>query len=116
MVLIAGGMLALAIAGGGNGMPLGRAVGMAVVYGLMGLLYIIPSFHLFRYAKRIGTYLELGDVESLNFAPRSPEIVLEVYGNHDGRDSLFLRDCIDYWPARNGHWNGKLTACTISEP
>lgn len=59
---LAGVMGAVALGGGAE-----TAV-LAIVYPLMGLLYLIPALYLFRYATRIGDYLTGGQDVQLELA------------------------------------------------
>ncbi len=59
---LAGIMGSMALGGGAETMAL------AIVYPLMGLLYLIPGLYLFRYAKRIGDYLTGGQEVQLELA------------------------------------------------
>lgn len=95
MLLAAAGMLLAALAsratGAGGGIPLVQAIVFGVMYVVMGLLYIIPSMYLLRYASRISTFLDEGSVVTLDAALEAQKsfwkfvgilmaIILGIYG------------------------------------
>jgi hypothetical protein len=45
---------------GDDAMSGGIGIGIGLLYGVIGLIYVVPSLHLFRYAKAIGRLLEGG--------------------------------------------------------
>ena len=66
----AGFMILGGLAAGALGVRMGRpeAAALIFVYPLMGLLYLVPSLYLFRFATRIGEYLQGGQEAQLELA------------------------------------------------
>ena len=66
----AGFMILGGVAGGVAGALMGRpeAAVLIFIYPLMGLLYLVPSFYLFRFATRIGEYMQSGQEAQLELA------------------------------------------------
>lgn len=57
MILIGVGAGVLGAMALGDG---AQAAAFAIIYPIMGLLYLVPSFYLYRYATRIGDYVSGG--------------------------------------------------------
>jgi hypothetical protein len=66
----AGFMILGGVAGGVVGVLTGRpeAAALIFIYPLMGLVYLVPSFYLFRFATRIGEYMQSGQEAQLELA------------------------------------------------
>ena len=69
----AGFMILGGVAGGVVGALMGRPEAAVLIffYPLMGLLYLVPSLYLFRFATRIGEYVQGGQEAQLELALES---------------------------------------------